>query len=285
MSPNSSIVPRVRWRLGAALFLALSMAVHARTAPPAGKDFEISDLKLDLIWVGPGVFAMGSQAGEAADKAETPPTRVTLTRGFWLGRTEVTQAQYLAIAGVNPSHFTGEGSSAPVERVSWIEAMAYCDKLTKRERAAGRLPANYVYALPTEAQWEYACRAGTTGQYAGDPEKISWYDLNSGDTTHSAAQRQPNQWGFYDMAGNVLEWCADWYGNYPGGAATDPTGPADGFFRMARGGSWRSKLEVGRSAARSGASPARQDYTLGFRLALCFEIKPSPRESSPGSHH
>jgi formylglycine-generating enzyme required for sulfatase activity len=162
--------------------------------------------------------------------------------------------------------------------------MAYCDKLTKREQAAGRLPANYVYTLPTEAQWEYVCRAGTTGQYAGDPEKMSWYDSNSGETTHPVAQRQPNNWGFYDMAGNVLEWCADWYGNYPGGAVTDPTGPDEGFFRMARGGSWRSKMETGRSAARSGASPARQDYTLGFRLAVCFENTPSHREFSLNSH-
>lgn len=257
-----------RW-LAAALFIAVATVMQAGAAPSTGNNCVISDLRLDLIWVKAGTFTMGSQPEEASDKAETPLTRVTFTRGFWLGRTEVTQAQYQAITGTNPSHFTEEGSNAPVERVSWSEAMAYCEKLTKREQAAGRLPVNYRYTLPTEAQWEYACRAGTTDAYAGDAEKMSWYDLNSEDTTHPVAQRQPNNWGFYDMAGNVLEWCSDWYGNYPGGEVTDPTGPSEGSFRMARGGSWRSKMAVGRSAARSGASPARQDYTLGFRLALC----------------
>jgi formylglycine-generating enzyme required for sulfatase activity len=278
VSPNSlPFFPRVRWWLGAGFFVALATLVSAQPAPSAGRNFAIADLQLDLIWVKPGAFSMGSQPEEAADKAETPLTRVTFTRGFWLGRTEVTQAQYQAVAGTNPSHFTESGSGAPVERVSWIEATAYCDKLTKREQAAGRLPENYVYTLPTEAQWEYACRAGTTGQYAGDAEKMAWYDLNSAGATHPVAQRQSNNWGFYDMAGNVLEWCADWYGNYPGGAVTDPTGPSEGSFRMARGGSWRSKMEIGRSAARSGASPARQDYTLGFRLALRGVNERSPR--------
>jgi len=260
----------------------LVATVQAGSAPTPGRDFAIPDLQLNLIWVKPGTFAMGSQPNEAGDKAETPLTRVTLTHGFWLGRTEVTQAQYQAVTGTNPSHFTADGSGAPVERVSWIEAMTYCDKLTKREQVAGRLPENYVYTLPTEAQWEYACRAGTSDQYAGDPEKMSWYDLNSAGTTHPVAQRQPNNWGLYDMAGNVLEWCADWYGDYPGGAVTDPTGPREGFFRMARGGSWRSKMEIGRSAARSGASPARQDYTLGFRIVLRAEDKSVPKDYAPG---
>lgn len=279
MLPPDSLpfLTRARCLLSAGLFVALAVLMNAGQPRSAAKNFEIPDLQLHLIWVEPGTFSMGSRPEDASDKAETPLTRVTFTHGFWLGRTEVTQAQYRAITGDNPSHFADEGSGAPVERVSWIEAMAYCDKLTKREQAAGRLPGNYVYTLPTEAQWEYACRAGTTGPYAGEVEKMSWYDLNSAGATHPVARRQPNDWGFYDMAGNVLEWCADWYGNYSGGAVTDPTGPGEGFFRMARGGSWRSKMEIGRSAARSGASPARQDYTLGFRLALRFENKLSPR--------
>jgi formylglycine-generating enzyme required for sulfatase activity len=221
------------------------------------------------LWVKAGTFLMGSPPEEPGrHQAEGPQTRVTLSRGFWLGRTELTQAQFLALTGTNPSRFTDAGPDAPVERVSWLEAAELCARLTERERVAGRLPAGHVYALPTEAQWEYACRAGTTGATAGRLEAMSWHDLNSDGTTHPVARLAPNDWGFFDMAGNVLEWCHDWYGDYPGGSVTDPTGPAGGHFRMARGGSWRTRLDVGRSAARAGGSPGRQDYTIGLRVAL-----------------
>jgi formylglycine-generating enzyme required for sulfatase activity len=158
-----------------------------------------------------------------------------------------------------------------VERVSWIDAMKFCQLLTERERAAGRLSEGYAYTLPTEAQWEYACRAGTTGEYSRDPGTTSWNNGNSGETTHLVATKQPNPWGFHDMTGNVLEWCFDWYGDYPGGSVTDPSGPKRGYYRIARGGSWRQDVHVGRSAARSGGSAGRLDYTLGFRLALDLE--------------
>jgi len=247
----------------------------AQAAPPpaetpvAGRNYTLADPKLELLWLEAGTFLMGSPPDEAGrDRAEGPQTRVALSRGFWLGRTEVTQAQYLALAGVNPSRFTAAGPDAPVERVSWIMAMEVCAKLTERERTAGRLPEGYAYTLPTEAQWEYAYRAGTTGSTPGALAKMSWHDANSGETTHPVAQLTPNGWGFFDMAGNVLEWCYDWYDSYPGGSVTDPTGPARGYFRMARGGSWRTVLDLGRSAARAGGSEAREDYTLGFRLAL-----------------
>jgi formylglycine-generating enzyme required for sulfatase activity len=230
----------------------------------------IADLALDLLWVRPGTFTMGSPAHEPErNKAEGPQTKVTITQGFWLGRTEVTQAQYEAIIGSNPSTFKNVGRDAPVERASWIDAMAFCRKLTERERAAGRLPEGYVYTLPTEAQWEYAHRAGTTAAYPGEPDATAWYDQNSGGTTHPVATKRPNAWGFHDMAGNVIEWCLDWYGDYPGGAVTDPTGPARGYYRMARGGSWRTDARLGRCAARSGGSEGRLDYTIGFRIALC----------------
>jgi formylglycine-generating enzyme required for sulfatase activity len=229
----------------------------------------VSDLNLELLWVPAGRFKMGSPADEPLrNRAEGPVTVVTLSTGFWLGKTEVTQAQYAAIAGVNPSTFASLGASAPVERVSWIDAMAYSGKLTERERAAGRLPDGYVFTLPTEAQWEYACRAGTTGAFAGEPDSMSWCKGNSGESTHIVATKRPNAWGFHDMSGNVLEWCLDWYADYPGGEVTDPIGPTRGHYRTARGGSWRTDTRVGRSAARSGGSPARLDYTLGFRLAL-----------------
>ena len=237
--------------------------------PREGGDYFLEPLKLDLIWVDPGSFLMGSSVTEVdRDEAEGPRTRVTLTYGFWLGRTEITQAQFEAMTGENPSAFKEVGKDAPVEHVSWIMAMAYCEQLTEREREAGRLPDGYAYTLPTEAEWEYVYRAGTTGEYVGSPEVMGWIESNSEGTTHPVAEKQPSSWGFYDMTGNVLEWCYDWYGRYPGGEVVDPTGPRRGHYRIARGGCWRMNGEVARAAARAGGSAARIDYTLGFRVAL-----------------
>jgi formylglycine-generating enzyme required for sulfatase activity len=266
------------------MFLAGVVAINAATPlPPASSEIPrasematstraIADLKIELLWIEPGTFLMGSPPEEPdRNKAEGPQTRVTLTKGFWLGKTPVTQQQYEAFTGTNPSTLKNAGKDAPVENVSWNDATKFCAALTERERAAGRLPAGYVYTLPTEAQWEYACRAGTTGAFAGEPAAMAWFDVNSGGTTHPVGLKRPNAWGLHDMLGNVLEWCYDWYGDYRGGAVTDPTGPAKGYFRMARGGSWRVGVNVCRSAARSGGSPDRRDYTIGFRLALAPE--------------
>lgn len=248
------------WAMGCAMAVCGAAGGSARM---------IEDLRLELIWVEPGTFMMGSPPEEAGrHKAEGPQTKVTLTRGFWLGATPVTQGQYRALTGENPSRFANAGDDAPVERVSWEDAMAFCAALTKREAAAGRLPEGYVYTLPTEAQWEYACRAGTTTPYPGNVDTMAWHEGNSGGTTQAVAQKSPNAWGFYDMSGNVLEWCRDWYAEYAGGAVVDPAGPAHGYFRIARGGSWRVDANVGRSAARAGGSAGRRDYTMGFRLAL-----------------
>jgi formylglycine-generating enzyme required for sulfatase activity len=238
-------------------------------APNKQSNQIIPDLKLELIWVNPGSFTMGSPSDEEfRNKAEGPQTQVTLTKGFWLGKTEVTQAQYEAITGENPSTFKNIGKDAPVERVSWIDATAFCEKLTQRERAANRLPDGYAYTLPTEAQWEYACRAATTTAYVGDPETTAWFEKNSNASTHPVAQKRANPWGFHDITGNVIEWCYDWYGNYPGGSLTDPAGPERGYYRIARGGSWRTAERTLRPASRSGGSEGRLDYTIGFRLAL-----------------
>lgn len=252
------------------LLALIPLATKAATpALQPGAPWQIADLKCDFLWLEPGSFTMGSAPDEPSrNKAEGPRMHVTLTKGFWLGRTEVTQAQYEAIAGTNPSTFAAAGPQAPADRVSWLDAMKYCRLLNERERAAGRLPAGYAYTLPTEAQWEYAYRAGTTGAYAVEPEATAWTEGNSGGTTHPVAMKKPNGWGFYDLGGNVLEWCLDWYGPYPGGSVTDPTGPERGHYRIARGGSWRVDSTITRSAARGGGSPGRLDYTLGFRLAL-----------------
>jgi len=141
-----------------------------------------------------------------------------------------------------------------------------------RERAAKRLPEGYEYTLPTEAQWEYACRAGTTGDYAGRLDSMGWYDANSGNETHPVAQKQANAWGLYDMHGNVWEWCRDWYGNYPGGTVHDPVGPSSGSFRVSRGGCWFGSAHYCHSADRSWNGPSSRYDSLGFRLALAPQV-------------
>ena len=198
-------------------------------------------------------------------------TQVTLTKPYWLGATEVTQGQWEAIMGNNPSNF--KGVNLPVDSVSYEDALAFCRKLTERERAAGRLPAGYEYSLPTEAQWEYACRAGTKGDYAGDYagnlDAMGWYDGNSGKKTHEVGGKQANAWGVYDMHGNVWEWCADWYGDkLPGGSVSDFKGAASGSYRVNRGGCWGNDAAYCRSAYRNRLSPGFRFDRLGFRLAL-----------------
>ncbi len=226
---------------------------------------------LDLVWIRPGTFLMGSPASEPGRPSnEGPQTQVILTKGFWLGKFTVTQRQWLALMGNNPSFFIGAGLDAPVEQVSWDEAMAFCHKLTAQERAAGRLPAGFQYTLPTAAQWEYACRAGTTGPYPGPVDSIAWYNRNSGGTTHAVGTKLPNAWGLYDMNGNIWQWCADWAWDYPGGLISDPVGPASGTIRIDRGGAWGCNSDQVRSAfiGTNGDPPASHQNVIGFRVAL-----------------
>jgi formylglycine-generating enzyme len=194
---------------------------------------------------------------------------VTLTEGYWLGKHEVTQAQWQKVRANNPSHFKGAGR--PVEKVSWIEVTSFCDKLTALEREAGRLPAGKAYQLPTEAQWEYACRAGTTTAYAfGDSLTSDQANIRGGpgEKTTDVGKYPANAWGFHDMHGNVREWCADWFGDYPRGAVRDPVGPAGGSDRVYRGGSWNRSAHSARSAIRYGFESALSHNYLGFRLSL-----------------
>jgi formylglycine-generating enzyme required for sulfatase activity len=242
-------------------------------APAQGTSFTLAQPAIAMIWVASGTFFMSSTHSAGDD------TLVTLTRGYWLGRTEVTQGQWQAVMDGYPLPSLFRGSERPVEKVGWDLAMSFCAKLNEREGAAGRLPPGYVYTLPTEAQWEYACRAGTTGSYAGDVTAMAWYDANSGGESHPVAQKAPNAWGFYDMHGNVAEWCANWYGGYPGGTASDPEGVATKQFRqfrVHRGGAYPWPAGHARSAFRAWIQPVPFPQ-VGFRLAL------APLPASPAT--
>ncbi len=203
---------------------------------------------------------------------------VTLTRGFWMAKCEVTQGEFMAVMGRNPSHFTGS-TNLPAEKLSWFDAQAYCRELTRQERAAGRLPATYEYRLPTEAEWEYACRAGTTNLYSfgdspSEAEKYAWTMENSSSQTHPVGQKLPNPWGLYDMHGNVWEWCSDWFAPYPPTELVDPVGPESSKFKVFRGGGWNQAVEFARSRNRFMMSPTNGIYFVGFRVALGQILQP-----------
>jgi len=240
--------------------------------------------KLGFVWIQPGTFLMGSPPTEFGRSTNETQRFVVLTQGFWLSDHEVTQGEYQAVMGTNPSKFAGN-ANRPVENVTWSDAALYCQKLTERERAAGRITALEAYRLPTEAEWEYAARAGTTGPRYGDLDAIAWWNGNSAASgTQPVKQKQPNAWGLYDMLGNVTEWCSDWFGPYLGGSVAtvlvvNPTGVSNVFFvpdpmRVLRGGAWPSTGQAIRSGARSGYLPdSLPEATspagyMGFRPAL-----------------
>jgi len=231
------------------------------------------------IWINPGIFTMGSPTNEVDRLAnEEPQTQVTISSGFWMSKYETTQAEYQSVMGTNPSYFKGDPHH-PVERADWDDATNYCGKLTVHERVAGRLPSGYAYRLPTEAEWEYCCRAGTTTRFGfGDDSgyaqlgDYAWYYSNSGNTTHPVGQKKPNAWGLCDMHGNVWEWCLDWYGTYPGGSVTDPKGLASGSDRVFRGGGWGVNGGGCRSAFRVGSWPGNRGNGIGFRPVLASAI-------------
>jgi formylglycine-generating enzyme required for sulfatase activity len=218
-------------------------------------------MKLRLI--SDGEFLMGSQETEEGHTGnEGPVHRLRITKPFYLGVYEVTQADYENVVGENPSEF--KGAARPVECVSWEDAVAFCRKLSAKE--------GHEYRLPTEAEWEYACRAGSAGRYCfGDDEselgRYAWYEDNAGGTTHPVGQKEPNAWGLYDVHGNVWEWCTDWYGNYGPDAVIDPPGPESGSYRVDRGGGWSCSAGRCRAAYRGRCGPSGRGYSLGFRLA------------------
>jgi formylglycine-generating enzyme required for sulfatase activity len=234
----------------------------------------------NMVLIAPNTFTLGSPTNEVGRQSdESPQTVVTLSHGFWMAKFPVTQREFLAVMGSNPSNFPGD-SNRPVDSVSWFDATNYCDKLTQQDLAIGRIPPGSHYRLPTEAEWECAARAGTSTRfYFGDDATSltndAWYSANSGFGTHPVGLKQPNAWGLYDMEGDVWEWCQDWYGPYPGGSVTDPQGPDNNpiGFKVIRGGGWDSFESDCRSARRDfrGASPFITDFILGFRVVLTLE--------------
>ena len=213
---------------------------------------------MEFVWVPAGEFLMGSTSAEAYDW-ERPLTQVRISRGFWLGKYELTQDQWHALMRTNPSRFSGCGR-CPVDQVSWNDAQEFIGRLNAR--AGGNR-----YRLPTEAEWEYAARAGTSGdRYDGNLDAIAWYDKNSGRRTHPVGRKVPNAWGLHDMLGNVWEWVGDWIGDYPGATVTDPRGPGPGSRRVFRGGSWDFGAGLCRASLRFDLSPGYRHGSLGFRL-------------------
>ena len=226
--------------------------------------------EMEMIYCAPGSFMMGSPEDEEDRSDNETQHKVTLTKGFWLGKYPVTQSQWKSVMGGNPSHFKGDDN--PVDCVSWDDCKKFIEKINSRSGLTAR--------FPTAAEWEYACRAGGGEAYSGtgDLDEMGWYDENSDIGTHPVSEKEPNDWGFYDMHGNVLEWCADWYGSYPTKAVTDPEGPASGsgVSRVLRGGGWNGSARDCRSASRGSFSsdsgnPDYGGYDFGFRLCCSVD--------------
>ena len=226
----------------------------------AGLSWENS-LGMEFVWIPAGTFVMGSPEDEEGRYLRERQHEVRISEGYWMKKHEVTLGEWEALVGSNPSAFTDCGPRCPAESVSWEDAQEFIRGLSSRESVSG-----YVYRLPTEAEWEYAARAGTTGARHGELDVIAWHKGNSGYRTHPVGQKRPNAWGLHDMLGNVWEWTGDWYGAYMSGPMTDPGGPESGSFRVSRGGSWPDSARFVRSADRSGISPGVRGIIIGFRL-------------------
>ena len=295
--------------IGRSIIIAVSVTVIFSAAGCGdGAETAAPPPLMEMVWIRPGTFTMGSPVTEKGrNNGEGPQRQVTLS-GFYMGSRQVTQEQYRAVTGTNPSFFSsgpepGEiQARRPVEQVSWYDAIVFANMLSIKEGlspaysiggsanpadwgaapessdpgwdAVEIIPDSSGYRLPTEAQWEYACRAGAeeafsnrtndwTDRAAVDP--LGWFTFNSGCVTHEAGRKAANAWGLYDMHGNVWEWCWDWYGIYPDEAQTDPAGASSGFSRVLRGGCASYSAQSARSAFRNYAYPSKR-LSLGFRL-------------------
>jgi serine/threonine protein kinase len=250
--------------------------------PPAGQFARIGD-DFRVRWIPAGRFMMGSpeflEGSTNRDRlrgGDEIEHEVVFGRGFFLSETECTQAQWESVMESNPSNL--RGADRPVEKVSWTNAVEFCRSLTAKHRKEGWLPEGWEWRLPTEAEWEYAARAGMVSPGHGDLETVAWHAGNSGGSTHPVGRKQANLWGLYDMLGNVWEWCLDWYGDYPNASSVKPNGPKSGSMRVFRGGCITFGLSDSarkfRYSHRSGIDPKHQSSDVGFRPALA-EVGPS----------
>lgn len=256
-----------------------SQVMGPENSRPAGAGFTLmlpGNVPIEYVWCPAGSFVMGSPESEVGRGRRENQHQVTLSRGFWTARFPTTQEQYSAVCGTNPSLF--KGSNRPVERVDWYDAMEFCQRLS--EITTLSRPAGFSCSLPTEAQWEYACRAGTVSALNNGLEitsenhlctsldPVAWYRFNSDEETHEVGQKLANTWGVFDMHGNVCEWCLDRFGYYSRGPVTDPVGATEGEFRVHRGGSWCFRSGICRSANRSVMNCSYSLVNLGFRSVL-----------------
>jgi formylglycine-generating enzyme required for sulfatase activity len=273
------------------VLLAVGWVVSPSSAQEdtAASDVAVADRTAGASWsdpndgavyryIPPGSFTMGSPMDEADRNPDEGQHEVTITRAFWMGETEVTQGQWQALMGSNPSRRSSCGASCPVEQVSWTDVIEYANRLSRK---AGLEECYQIsgtsmtfkglackgYRLPTEAEWEYAARAGGGHRYAGsdDLDAVGWYSSNAGGATQFVGGKEANAWGLRDMSGNVREWCWDRHDNYPSGNATDPLGPPGGALRVTRGGSAGSKAATNRVAHRGWQDPDDRLGNVGFR--------------------
>jgi formylglycine-generating enzyme required for sulfatase activity len=246
--------------------LALCASAGAAAAP-ATLNIDLGEgIVIEMVQIPAGRYSMGSMEG---DRDESPIRVFTFREPFWMGKYEITQAQYERVTGENPSTF--RNPQFPVESVSYETVTVFLKKLMAKDV----VPADYLPRLPTEAEWEYACRAGSLSDFScGDAsclDAVAWYAGNSGSSTHTVGTRAANAFGLHDMHGNVWEWCYDWYVEsfYRIGLAdVDSAGPRSGAARVLRGGSWRNTAPYCRSANRFGYRPWSRDYSAGFRIVL-----------------
>jgi formylglycine-generating enzyme required for sulfatase activity len=251
-----------------------SVATTTKSNAKDSIDTITNSIGMKMVLISKGIFTMGSPESEHGRLEIESQYEVTISKDYYLGVTEVTQGQYEKVIGKNPSWFQGnrvqgDSSNHPVEMVLWEDAIEFCKKLSElpEEKKAGR-----VYRLPTEAEWEYACRAGSKTAYNfGESSKslgdYAWFSENSNKQTHPVGEKKSNAWGLFDMHGNVFEWCSDWIGEYPQGAVSDPTGPREGSLRVLRGGSYFFGAKICRSAIRFRGALI-QNFNNGFRVAL-----------------
>ena len=264
--------------MGAAALQSCRTAGLPTTKDIGGSPADVSkasdSLGMTFVKIPAGTFMMGAPDNEPDDLSgyEGPQHQVTISKDFEIQTTEVTQSQWVSVMGSNPSSFQKSENcpeefttinnipmcpNYPIAPVSWDDAQAFISKLNAKTDG-------FRYRLPTEAEWEYAARAGTTGAYAGDLNAMAWYHNN---WPHPVGKKQPNAWGLFDMHGNVWEWTGDWYGKYSATPVTDPVGPSSGSIRVIRGGGWYSTAQFCRSAYRMLNPPgSRYDGSLGFRL-------------------